>query len=77
MCDILYRVLCIKLSFAGHQGSSQFDQLTNTGFGSFKLLTCGWLEKGQITRLVACGLGTCRLTTCNLTHALSHWSYGS
>ena len=32
-------------SFAGHQGSSQSDSCTVTGFGSFKLLTCDWLQK--------------------------------
>ena len=30
-----------SLLFAGHQGSSQSDPCTNTGFGSFKLPTCG------------------------------------
>ena len=33
--------------FAGHQRSSQSDPHTNTGFGSFKLPTCGWLQKGR------------------------------
>ena len=32
---------------AGHQGSSQSDLCTNTGFGSFKLPTCDWLQKGR------------------------------
>ena len=35
--------------FAGHQGSSLSDHCTasaDTGFGSFKLLACGWLQKG-------------------------------
>ena len=32
--------------FVGHQGSSQSDLRTNTGFGSFKLPTCGWLQNG-------------------------------
>ena len=36
-----------KFSFAGRQGSSQSDLCTNTGFGSFKLPTCGWLQKGR------------------------------
>ena len=36
-----------SLLFAGHQGSSQSDLCTNTGFSSFKLLTCGWLQKGR------------------------------
>ena len=36
-----------SLLFAGHHGSFQSDLCTNTGFGSFKLLTCGWLQKGQ------------------------------
>ena len=30
-----------------HQGSSQSDHRTNTGFGSFKLPTCEWLQKGR------------------------------
>ena len=33
--------------FAGHQGSSQTDHRTTTGFGSFKLPTCDWLQKGR------------------------------
>ena len=33
--------------FAGHQGSSHSDLCANTGFGSFKLPTCGWLQKGR------------------------------
>ena len=33
--------------FAGHQGSSQSDNRTTTGFGSFKLPTCDWLQKGR------------------------------
>ena len=36
-----------SLPFAGHQGSSQSDLCTNTGFSSFKLPTCGWLQKGR------------------------------
>ena len=40
MCDI-------RFIFAGHQGSSQSDHCTNTGFSSFKLPTCGWLQKGR------------------------------
>ena len=31
----------------GRQGSSQSDPCTITGFGSFKLPTCDWLQKGQ------------------------------
>ena len=73
--------------FAGHQGSSQSDPRTNTGFGSFKLPTCGWLQKGRShshmymeSSLVwwlghgTCGLGTCRLTTCNLTYVFEVYS---
>ena len=34
-----------QFSFAGHQGSSQSDPCTITGFGFFKLLTCDWLRE--------------------------------
>ena len=36
-----------SLPFAGHQGSSQSDLYTNTGFDSFKFLTCVSLRIGQ------------------------------
>ena len=36
-----------QFSFAGRQGSSQSDPCTITGFGSFKLPTCDWLQKGR------------------------------
>ena len=47
-----YRFNCSAVSsswfsFFGHQGSSQSDPCTITGFSSFKLLTCDWLQKGQ------------------------------
>ena len=89
MSDILYRAVPVSMwvSFAGHQGSSQSDPRTNTGFGSFKLPTCGWLQKGRSHSHmymesslvwwlghVTCGLGTCRLTTCNLTYAFEVYS---
>ena len=35
----------VLISFAGHQGSSQCDPCTVTGFGSFKFPTCDWLQK--------------------------------
>ena len=36
-----------QFSFAGHQGSSQSDPCTITSFGSFKLPTCDWPQKGR------------------------------
>ena len=35
-----------QFSFAGRQGSSQSDPCANTGFSSFKLPTCDWLQEG-------------------------------
>ena len=45
--DIATSIKIIFCFFAGHQGSSQSDHHTITGFGSFKLLTCDWLQKGR------------------------------
>ena len=45
MSDILYRAELVPYT-TGHQGSSQSGHHTNTGFGSFKLPTCYWLQKG-------------------------------
>ena len=41
------RIFICFLFFAGHQGSSQSDHRTITGFSSFKLPTCDWLQKGR------------------------------
>ena len=46
--DILYRAELVNIVFlADHQGSSLSGRCTNTGFGSFKLPTCEWLQKGR------------------------------
>ena len=41
------RIFFCFFFFAGHQGSSQSDNRTTTGFGSFKLPTCDSLQKGR------------------------------
>ena len=45
-----YALKCSAASsscFSGHQGSSQSDPCTVTGFGSFKLSIHDWLQKGR------------------------------
>ena len=71
MSDILYRAKLVPtyvsiVYFAGHQESSQSDLCPNTGFGSFKVPTCEWLQKGRShshmymeSSSVWCIVGTC------------------
>ena len=40
-------LFCHSDFLADHQGISETDHHTNTGFGSFKLPTCEWLQKGR------------------------------
>ena len=43
----MHSLFPFQFSFTGHQGISQSDPCTITGFGSFKLQTCDWLQKGR------------------------------
>jgi len=51
--EFAFNSYCFATSFenavflADHQGSSQTDHCANTGFSSFKLPTCEWLQKGR------------------------------
>ena len=45
--SVVYSYVYLSDSYAGHQGSSLSDPRKTTGFGPFKLPTCGPLQKGQ------------------------------
>ena len=47
LTECCYFLLKFTALFAGYQGSSHSYHRTNTGFSSFKLPTCGLLQKGR------------------------------